>query len=145
MELWTFWLIIGLVLLIGETLTTTVWLLCLSIGAMGALIASLCNDSLLFQCVIFAVLTILACIFLLPWLKKKLHRKPTKVRDAVTNADAMIGRKVLVTHEILPGEKGRVKLDGESWQAKALNPSEGYPVGSRVTIKNIDSIVLIVE
>ncbi len=143
MEPWLIWLIATGILLIAEMLTSAVWFLCIAIGTLFGLIASLCDGGTVVQVVTMAAGTILALVFIMPRIKKIVHRRSTRA-DA-TNADAMIGRQATVTHDIVPGRLGRVKLDGDSWQARAKNPDCSYPAGSVVTIHAIDSIILTVE
>lgn len=143
MEPWLIWLIATGLLLIAEMLTSAVWFLCIAIGTLFGLIASWCDTNITVQVITMAIGTILALVFIMPRIKKFVHKHNTHT-DA-TNADAMIGRQATVTHDIAPGKLGRIKLDGDSWQARALNPQQYYPAGAVVTVHAIDSIILIVE
>ena len=40
---------------------------------------------------------------------------------------------------------GRVKVDGDSWQARSRHPQESFLVGDRVRIHSYDSIILTIE
>jgi len=143
MEYWLIWLIATGVLLIAELLTTTVWFLCMAIGTLCAVICAATCSSIVAQALIMAVGTIAALVFVMPRVKKMLVKRND--RENATNADAMIGRKATVTHDITPGSAGRVKLDGDSWQARAVDPSASFPAGTTVTIRALDSIILLVE
>ncbi len=46
---------------------------------------------------------------------------------------------------IEPGRLGRVKVDGDNWQARARHPQEAFMIGQRVRIHSYDSIILTVE
>lgn len=143
MEYWLIWLIATGILLIAELLTTAVWFLCMAIGTICAVACAGFGGDIVAQAITMVVGTVAALVFVLPRVKKMLVKR--NHRDAATNADAMIGRKAIVTHDITPGNTGRVKLDGDSWQARAADTSATFPAGSTITIRAIDSIVLIVE
>ena len=59
--------------------------------------------------------------------------------------EALIGKEAVVTKSIEPGMTGRVKVDGDSWQARARHPQESFLVGDRVRIHSYDSIILTIE
>ena len=59
-----------------------------------------------------------------------------------TGADALVGRKVLVTETIDPTtDKGRVAVDGDVWTARSLT-GEVIEKGMRVEIVSYESIIL---
>lgn len=143
MEFWLIWLIATGVLLIAELLTTTVWFLCMAIGTLCAVVCAVAGGGIVAQVITMFVGTIAALIFVLPHLKKVIAARND--HEAATNADALIGRKALVTHDITPKNTGRVKLDGDSWQARATDSTTTFTAGTTVTVRAIDSIILIVE
>ena len=69
-----------------------------------------------------------------------------KKKDEVkTNADAIIGRKAIVTEEInMTKNTGRVKLDGDDWKA-VTDSAEVLPVGETVEIVARESLILSVK
>ncbi len=44
----------------------------------------------------------------------------------------------------MPGEKGRARIDGDSWQVVAPGEPYAVPVGAEVIVTDYDSIVLAV-
>ena len=77
-----------------------------------------------------------------PLVYKFFYKKEQEVK---TNAEALIGRKAVVTEriegELLPG---RVKIDGDDWKAISLE-SEPIEAGEAVEIIEINSIILTVK
>ena len=143
MEMWQIWLIVALVFFILEIFTTGIAVICFSFGAVGSCIASLLGANFTWQVVIFAVVTLLSFVFLRPLLIKLFYKKG---KDEVkTNADALIGRKGIVTEAIDPVTgTGRVKVDGDDWKAVS---SDEVPIelGARVEILKLDSVIVTVK
>ena len=143
--IWILWLVLAAVLLIVEVLTQMVWTLCLAIGCIGALIADFCGVSLEWQLIIMAIATVAAYITVVPYVKRWHERQVAKEgRPARTGMDALLGRKALVTEVIRPGETGRARIDGDSWQVVAPGIPYAIPCGAEVTVTDYDSIILTV-
>ena len=64
--------------------------------------------------------------------------------DKSTNSDRLIGMEAVVCEEIHENSLGRVKIDGDFWQAKEIN-GKYVSVGTRVKVINYQSIVLIIK
>jgi membrane protein implicated in regulation of membrane protease activity len=62
----------------------------------------------------------------------------------LSNMDALKGRVVEVIEAIPEHGTGRVRVDGDRWQARCVDDSE-VAVGTRVRIVGYDSIILEVE
>lgn len=58
--------------------------------------------------------------------------------------DALLGRHGTVTEEIRPGKLGRVRIDGDNWQARLESPKAGAKRGDTVVVASYDSIILTV-
>jgi membrane protein implicated in regulation of membrane protease activity len=59
--------------------------------------------------------------------------------------DALIGRVVVVTQTIpADGDLGRIKIDGDNWQARSVNGEE-IEEGRKVRVVSYDSIIIEVE
>ena len=76
------------------------------------------------------------------WVKPKLESLRKK-NVQKTNADRLIGREgvVIVPFNSTEG-KGQVKVDGQIWSAKS---GEDYTEGTKVTVKAIEGVKLVVE
>lgn len=140
MSVWLIWLIAAAILLIIEVLTQMMWALCLTIGALGGMTASLCGAGPVAQCSVALVVSIAAYAILLPVFKRRvLHTNAPETR---TGMDALLGRRAIVTHAIHPGRTGRARIDGDNWQVRAPGADGVIVRGSEVTVTGYDSIIL---
>lgn len=141
MSAWIIWLIAAVILLIIEVLSQAVWSLCFSVGCIAAMAISFFTDSAAVQALSVGVVAIMLWILFAPVIRKWEHkRKPT----ALTGMDALLNRTAIVTEEIKPGAVGRVRIDGDHWQAKAPDATSTIERGATVLIKSYDSIILTV-
>jgi membrane protein implicated in regulation of membrane protease activity len=146
MTTWIIWLIVAAVLVIIEILSQMVWTLCLAIGSVAALAASLTGCGMPAQLGILAVSSVVAYLVLVPYFKSMHARFAERSGDNLrTGMEALIGKEAVVTKSVEPGMTGRVKVDGDSWQARARHPQESFLVGDRVRIHSYDSIILTIE
>lgn len=142
MSVYYYWLIAAIVLVIVEIATAGFGVICFAIGAAFAALASYCGLSVIWQMVVFAVLSMLAFIFVRPVVLRFLDRKSG---DVLTNADALIGRKGVVSETIdKEAHTGRVAVDGDDWKAVSENDSV-IVKGADVEIVSRNSIVLTVK
>lgn len=142
MEWYYFWLIAAIILVIIEIFTAGFGSICFAFGALGAAIADYAGASLTWQLVIFAVVSLLAFVFVRPFVIRFLERKN---KDVKTNADALVGRKGIVIEEINPKtHSGHVKVDGDEWKAIS-ETGEGIAEGTEVEIIGRESIVVTVR
>ena len=109
------WMLLLVVFVAIEAFTAGLATIWFAVGALCALVASLCGAELWLQIGIFVAVSLLLLIFTRPLVKKFLLTK----RES-TNADMNIGKKVIVTQRIDPitGE-GYVKVGSVYWGAVA--------------------------
>ena len=142
MQVYQIWLIAAFVLVIVEILTAGFGSLCFAIGAALAALAAGLGLSVTWQIIIFAVVSLLTFIFLRPFVMKFLDKKS---KDVKTNAEALIGRKAIVSEQIDASQHtGRVAVDGDDWKAVSADGSV-IEKGSEVEILKLDSIILTVK
>ena len=146
MEIWVMWLIATAVLVIIELMTGMVASFCLAIGCLASMIVSLFSTSVNMQLLALAIGTILSFIFLAPVIRKWQQQKGEKnPKTQNSNMDALIGRTVVVTQTIpADGELGRIRIDGDNWQARSISGAE-IEEGRRVRVVSYDSIIIEVE
>lgn len=146
MEIWVMWLIATAVLVIIELMTGMVASFCLAIGCLASMIVSLFSTSANMQLLALAIGTILSFIFLAPVIRKWQQQKSEKNPKAQnSNMDALIGRTVVVTQTIpADGELGRIRIDGDNWQARSISGAE-IEEGRKVRVVSYDSIIIEVE
>ena len=142
MQAYLIWLIAAIVLVIFEICSATFGAICFAIGAGFSALAAGLGANLTWQIVIFAIVSLLTFIFLRPFMMKFLDRKS---KDVKTNADALVGRKAVVSERIdATQHTGRVAVDGDDWKAVS---EDGVVIekGTEVEIVKLDSIVLTVK
>lgn len=142
MEPWIFWLIAAALLLITEVLTQMMWALCLTAGALCALTLSLLGVDTVWQATALLATGLGTYAAVLPRFRR-FHAKAAE-RKSRTGMDALLGRRAMVTHAIKPGQLGRARIDGDSWQVQAPGISEEIPAGAEVSVTAYDSIILTV-
>jgi membrane protein implicated in regulation of membrane protease activity len=142
MDAWHIWVIIALVFVVIEMFTTGFAVMCISFGCLFGAGASALDWAVEWQLLSFAVGTALAFITVRPLVYKFFYKKSPEVK---TNADALVGRRAIVTERI-EGElhPGRVKIDGDDWKAVPLD-DETIEVGEAVEVTAINSVILTVK
>lgn len=143
MEVWIIWLILSVVLVIIELMTQWISTLCFAVGCFAALIVSLFGCTLSVQLIMLAVFALLTFITLGDKFVRY-HQRRAEANSELSNVDAMKHRHATVVEAIDAGETGRVKLDGDNWQARTEDGA-AVAVGETVEVLGNDSIVLIVR
>lgn len=139
-NLWQLWTLVGILCLILELTSGDFFIMCFSIGAFVTAIVAAFVPSFTVQVIVFAVASLLCLLFVRPLALKYFHRKDP---DRPSNADAMVGRRGVVTEKIETGGYGRVKIDGDSWKAQSSIVSD-INKGTRVEVTAIDSVIITV-
>lgn len=143
MELWIFWLIAFLLLAVIEVITQWLTTFCFAVGCLVALLASLLGVSSLYQLLLLGLAALLSFIFFAPYFQR-LHQRKGAASKGQSNMDALIGRFAVVVEDIPASGLGRVKLDGDNWQAKCAGGLAAAK-SCRVEVVDYDSIILIVK
>ena len=112
-----FWIFIIISTLIAEIATVGLVSLWFTVGGICALICNLLKLSVVIQWVVFIVVSVLGLLlFRSFWVNKM------KKEIVPTNADANIGKEVIVTEDIDNLLfKGEVKVNGQLWSAQSLD------------------------
>ena len=135
------WLILLVILVVIELATmglTTVWF---AGGALAAALLSIPGTPLVWQIIVFLVVSLLLLYFTRPVAVKYFNKD--RVR---TNIEGMIGRQAIVVSEINNVEGiGQVNTGGMEWSARSSYNNIVLPVGAVVIIRGVDGVKLIVE
>ena len=128
-----FWIFIIISTLIAEIATVGLVSLWFTVGGICALICNLLKLSVVIQWVVFIVVSVLGLLlFRSFWVNKM------KKEIVPTNADANIGKEVIVTEDIDNLLfKGEVKVNGQLWSAQSLD-GEKIDKNSKVVIRKIE-------
>ena len=136
-----YWLIAMAVLLVIEIITmglTTIWF---AAGALVAVVAALLKAPIAVQFILFVVVSVVLFFFTRPVAEKYLNNNRTK-----TNINSIIGEEAKVTEEIDNfNQKGAVVVRGLEWTARSADDKEIIEAGSKVIIKEVSGVKLIVE
>ncbi|MEV6276794.1 NfeD family protein [Nocardia sp. NPDC051832] len=134
------WLVAGVLLAAAEMLTGDLTLLMLGAAALGTAGASAALDtSVVADAVIFGVISLLLLLGLRPMLRRKYGAPPM----ISTNVDALLGKEALVLEQV-GAHAGLVKLGGETWTARPMDPAEVYEPGTTVSVWKIDGATAVV-
>jgi membrane protein implicated in regulation of membrane protease activity len=130
------WIIAGIVMLIGEMLTASFFLLFMSLGSFAAALAAHFQQSLLIQVGIFLIVSIAGVLLLRKPIQKKLLKKVEIAND--------IGKSVVVDKEILPKHQENISYQGSTWSAMNIGEQK-IESGSNATIVSIDGNKLLLK
>ncbi len=137
-NLWQLWTVIAVACLIMELVSGGFFIICFSVGAGAAAVATLVGG-LGWQVLTFVVFSALSIFLVRPFALKFLHEdKPIPV----SNADAIIGRVGRVSETIVAGNFGRVAIDGDDWKAQASTTPRDIAVGELVKVTGRESIII---
>lgn len=134
-----YWLALVILFGIAEAATlglTSIWF---AVGALAAMIAALCDTSLLVQIILFVVISGVALYAARGWGQKRFNEN----REA-TNADRILGQRGQVLEDIDNNQAtGVVKVDGKIWTARSIS-GQIIPAGSQVIIRSIEGVKVMV-
>lgn len=140
-KLWIVWATVGLILLIVEMLTPTLFFAGMGIGAFLASVAAYYGANLYWQIIIFAVFSIIFTVYIKPIFKNSLLKLPKND----TNMYAYEGEKAKVLITINNEENtGRIRVFDEEWNAKSTD-GQIFEKDEIVKIKYIKDMTAYVE
>lgn len=137
--MWLMWLVIAIFFLGVEWMTVELISIWFTGASLVAMVLSLFNLELGWQIGAFCLVSIALIIFTRPVVARYLKRN-----EAKTNVDSLIGEVATVTKEIVPDDRGEVKIKGQYWLAISAN-NVFIEVGKKVSILAIEGNKLIVK
>ena len=133
------WFVAMAALMVLEFSTVSLTCIWFALGALAALIASLCGAPLWLQVVWFLIVSVLALAATRPLVKKYINGKTIP-----TNADMLIGQTCVVMEPISNlSETGAVKIGGKVWTARSEDGTVFAP-GEKAVAVRIEGVKLIV-
>ncbi|MFD4428143.1 NfeD family protein [Nocardia sp. NPDC058497] len=133
------WLIAGIVLA-AEMLTGDLTLLMLGVAALGtAGVSAAAGLPLWGDALVFGAVAGVLFLGVRPVLRRKFGSPP----PIATNVDALPGKSALVLEQVAE-YSGQVKLGGEVWTARPLDPNDVYDAGVTVYVMKIDGATAVV-
>lgn len=134
------WLVAIVAFIILEATTYQMVSLWFIVGAIGGLIASLLGAGFWVQMTVFLVISVALLLVFRPIVVKRLSKNNIK-----TNADSVIGKKVLITETVdNTNSTGQGRVDGAIWTVRSESGTI-IEAGTIATIKEIEGVKLIVE
>jgi membrane protein implicated in regulation of membrane protease activity len=140
MDAWLLWLIAAVILGVGEIATTAFLLAPFAGGALLASVVAAVGGGTFAAWAVFLVSSVGLLTLMRP-IANAHRRTPPQIR---TGTAALIGRSGIVTERI-EGGAGCVKLDGETWTARAYDEDDVIEPGAKVTVVEIKGAIALVS
>ena len=140
MDAWVWWLVIAAGLAIAETFTLTFVLALLAVAALAASGGAALGLPLAAQIGLFAAAGGALNVAVGPLARRHLR----STNELPTGTRALKGRTAVVTSDVTP-VGGRVKLGGETWAARSIDPDLEIAAGTAVQVLEVDGSTLVVH
>ena len=138
-----FWTVLAAVVLVGELLTVSFFLLFFSFGALVGLLMAFLGLGPVAQAIGFVAASVLSMAVLRPAL---MHKISFRGSEQYVGRGSIAGKSGVVTEAIEPGGSGTVRIgSGEFWTARAVYPEQRIESGTRVRVLDTDGITALVE
>ena len=137
-----FWVITAIAFAVVEVLTLAFFAVFITIGAIGAALASLLGFNLLVQAIVLGVVGVLGIATARPFLVQRLHIGRHALRSG---AESMIGQQGVLSEPILGSSRpGHLQIAGELWPAVTEDAS-AVPAETPVVVTGLRGSTLIVR
>ncbi|WP_089253914.1 NfeD family protein [Asanoa hainanensis] len=126
------WVVLGVVLAVAEMFTATLFLLMISVGALAAGAAAALGAPAIVQAIVFAAVSGLTVFAVRPIIQR--HRlSALETNSEPIGLEAIEGSSALVLEQV-DADQGVVKIDGETWRARAYDAHQVFAPGERVRV-----------
>jgi membrane protein implicated in regulation of membrane protease activity len=140
MDPWVYWVIAAVAFATIEAISTTLFIIPFSVGALAAAAADLAGAGGALQAAVFLVMSGVAFTVVRPIARR--HRSmPPQLR---TGTAALVGCQALVLEEVTR-DGGSIKLEGEVWSARPYDEDEVLAAGTRVQVVQIRGATALVS
>ena len=140
MEQWIVWLILAVLLAVGEIATMGFFLAPFAVGALIAALVAAAGAGVVVSGVVFLAVSAAAFLALRPVARR--HMKlPAALR---TGTAALVGKTATVV-EPVSADAGCVRIDGEVWTARPYDEDETFEAGQRVNVLQIRGATALVS
>ena len=134
------WIAVIVLAVIIEMLTDQLVSIWFAPGAMVATILDFCEVDIIWQVIVFLVISIVGIVLA----KTVLEKYFPKSGDTKTNIEAIIGEKCVVTEKIDNfASCGLVKVNGQIWSARSVIENGVFEVGEILIVVAIEGVKLI--
>ncbi|MEP7211489.1 MAG: NfeD family protein [Acidobacteriota bacterium] len=133
---WIIWLVLGVVLILAEIFTLGFVLLWFGVGAIAASLASMAGAGLLWQFVVFAVVSIgLTAMSRTIFASYLSHRDEDRVKMGVDSLPGQIGTVALPSKGAL--REAAVRVYGSTWTAFPADGESEFVEGEKVEVVSV--------
>ena len=135
MDAWVFWVILAVVLAVGEVVSLSFFLAPFALGAIAAALLDAAGVGAVGQFAAFVASSVLLLGIVRPIARRHV-RMPPQLR---TGTEALVGETAVVVERISNDESmGSVRLKGQLWTARAFDDDvEPIEAGQRVHVMEI--------
>ncbi|GAC83243.1 NfeD family protein [Gordonia paraffinivorans] len=134
------WLAAAIVLMVAELFGGELVLLMLAGGALAAAGTDFVFEPPIWvDGLVFAAVSLLLLVAVRPVAKRHMLNRP----PVPMNTEALEGQHAVVTEKV-DGSDGRVKIGGDIWSARAMDPAQVIEPGTEVTVVEIDGATAVV-
>lgn len=135
---WVWWTVVVVFLLVAEGATATLWAAMTAGGAAAAAVLAAVGAPLYAQVLAFAAVSVGLIGFVRPLISRG-QRGP----GLRTGAAALVGQQALVTTRV-DEHRGQIRLEGQIWSARAMDPERIFEPGEAVHVAAIDGATAVV-
>ncbi|WP_240812547.1 NfeD family protein [Streptomyces sp. DASNCL29] len=140
MDPWVWWLIAAVGLGIPLVLTAMPEFGMVAVGAVAGAITDALGGGIVLQVVVFCAVSVALVAVVRPMAVRGRRQQP-ELRSGI---EALKGRQAVVLERVDDGGGGRIKLAGEVWSARSLDPGQAYEPGQQVDVVEIDGATAVV-
>ena len=140
-DIWHLWILAAIIFFILEIFIPSFLMASIGIGCILAFLGAVFHAPLAVQIILFIIGTTTGIVGVKPLMMKYAYRQ----KAIETNASGLVDRIGKVTEEINEIKNtGFVAIDGDQWKSVSFS-GEVIPVGEKVRVVSINSIILTVE
>nr|WP_240930001.1 NfeD family protein [Streptomyces coryli] len=110
-----------------------------AVGAVAGAVTAGLGGGVTAQVLVFVIVSVALIAVVRPIANR--HGNRPEIKSGI---EALKGRSATVLERVDGGDGGRIKLAGEVWTAKALEPGKVYEPGEQVDVVDIDGATAIV-
>ena len=136
---WAIWVVVAVLLAVGEVFTLGFFLGAIALAAVFAGLVALAGAALVWQLLAFIVGSVASLVLLRPVAARHL-RTPPALR---TGTAALVGARAVVLERV-DDQGGQVKIGGEVWSARAFFDGQVIEPGTRVEVGKIEGATALV-
>ncbi|WP_306322417.1 MULTISPECIES: NfeD family protein [unclassified Streptomyces] len=138
-DAWVWWLIGAAALGIPLVITAMPELGMLAVGAVAGAVTAGMGGGVILQVLVFAVVSCALILVVRPVAARHRAQQP----QLATGVEALKGQQAVVVERV-DGRGGRVKIGGEIWSARTLDPDAAFDKDHEVDVVDIKGATAIV-